>query len=199
MKEIKQHWLKICIVIILLVISIFTVFHFNFFSSINIDQLLTVWSVLGPIVFFIFGRWWHISDLKQKTDIEIFRKFDEILPHETYRQFVDDTWNMQYSTYLNKYLDEYNQMAESPTNNYNNKQLNLKHLKFVKAVKTLLMSVSINFGFPGTQQDIMNLQSVASHETERYGKVFSEVRILNNEMCSYYEDYIKTVKKKLFI
>ena len=105
----------------------------------------------------------------------------------------------QHHTRLNQHLDKYNQMAESPTNHYNNKQLNLKHLKFVEAVKKLLMSVNINFGFPGTQHDIMNLQNVAPHETERYKKVFSEVRILNHEMCSCYDDYIKKIKKKLFI
>ena len=170
----------------------------KFFSSV-INQLLTVWSVLGTIIFFIFSRWWHIHDSKQKADREIFRKFNEVLPQEIYREFVDDTWNMQYHTRLNQHLDKYNQMAESPTNHYNNKQLNLKHLKFVEAVKKLLMSVNINFGFSGTQHDIMNLQSVASHETERYKKVFSEVRILNHEMCSCYDDYIKKIKKKLFI
>ena len=171
----------------------------KFISNINIEQSLKIWSVLGPAVFFMLGRWWHIHDSKQKADIEIFKKFDEILPHKIYREFVDDTWNMQYSTYLNEYLDKYNDMAESPTNHYNNKKLNSKHIKFTKAVKKLLMSVSVNFGFPGAQQNIMNLQSVASHETERYKKVSNEIRVLNNEMCSCYDDYTKIVKKKLFV
>lgn len=157
-------------------------------------------TILNFFLNFMLGHWWYILDLKRKADVEIFKKFNAILPHEIYQYFVDDTYNMQYSAgYLNQHLDKYNQMAEDPTNHYNNKEINLKHIKFAKALRDLLMLVSINFGFPNGQHEIMNLKSVASHETERYKSVFNEVRILNDDLCSCYDDYIKLVKKRLFI
>lgn len=158
----------------------------------------------GLVVTFLvykFG-WNHISPifLKRKADAAIFQKLNVILPHKIYQYFIDDTWNMQYSSeYLNSYLDNYIQAVKDPTNLYHDKSLRLKRKDFDEALESLLMSVSTNFGFPNHQLYIMNLQTVASHETERYKKVFSEVRKLNSELCSYYDDYIKAAKERLII
>lgn len=166
----------------------------------NEEALLKLWGVIVPILTFIAGKWWYTFNTKRKADITVFKKLEKTLPHNIFRDFIDDTWNMQYSAgYLNKYLDEYLRLIEDPVNNFHNKKLRKLRKEFDITLKKLSLLVGTEFGFPGKQLDIMNLQSVAPHESERYKKVFAEVRRLNNLVDKNYKEYIQAVKKKLFL
>lgn len=167
----------------------------------ELDILLKLWSVIiVPILTFILGRWLYLIDSKRKADSIIFKKLEESLSHNTFRDFINDTWNMQYSvSRLNQYLDNYLKLIEDPINIFHDKKLNHARSKFDKVLGELFLYVSTEFGFPVDQLDIMNLQSVAPHESERYQRVFAKVRTLNSMVDENYQNYIQVVKIKLLI
>ena len=87
------------------------------------ETLLKLWGVMVPVLTFAAGRWWYVVDSKRKADTKIFKKLEEALSHNIFKYFIEDTWNMQYTSgYLNQHLDKYLKLAEDPVNNFHNKK-----------------------------------------------------------------------------
>jgi len=166
----------------------------------SLEQFLGVTSILGPIITFLVTRRFYVYDSRRSVDKELFDKFNEIFPHQTYKNFLDDTWNMQYTAgYLNTPIREYLELIKTPLNHYNNKKLQILHIRFAESLEKLFYFVSTEFSFSGEQFHIMNLKSTAPYESERCDRVSKEVERLNNEMDKFYNDYIKELKKRLSI
>lgn len=155
----------------------------------------------SALVGLLVGRYWTILDAKRLADIEKYRRLEIALTHDMFRSLIDDTWNMMYNAeYLNTPINSYLALVEDPTSAFHNRNLQKKRVAFDKSLGQLFRYVSLEFGFPDHNTvRIMNLQTIAPHETERYRRVSNEVRRLNNEAEKNHRQYRELAKKKLYI